>query len=44
MVTMVSFRQKLLPEAIVKYTTHLGLDLEFPELANEVFEEDSLHQ
>ena len=23
----------------VKYTTHLGLDLEFPELANEVFEE-----
>ena len=24
----------------VKYTTHLGLDLEFPELANEVFEED----
>ncbi|MDA9751003.1 DUF4115 domain-containing protein [Gammaproteobacteria bacterium] len=26
----------------VKYTTHLGLDLEFPELANEVFEEDKL--
>ena len=24
----------------VKYTTHLGLDLEFPKLANEVFEED----
>ena len=24
----------------VKYTTYLGLDLEFPELANEVFEED----
>ena len=23
----------------VKDTTHLGLDLEFPELANEVFEE-----
>jgi len=28
----------------VKYTTHLGLDLEFPELANEVFEEDKLLQ
>lgn len=28
----------------VKYTTHLGLDLEFPELANEVFEEDKLAQ
>ena len=28
----------------VKYTTHLGLDLEFPELANEVFEEDKLTQ
>ena len=28
----------------VKYTTHLGLDLEFPELANEVFEEDKLVQ
>ena len=28
----------------VKYTTHLGLDLEFPELANEVFEEDKLPQ
>ena len=26
----------------VKYTTHLGLNLEFPELANEVFEEDKL--
>lgn len=28
----------------VKYTTHLGLDLEFPELANEVFEGDKLAQ
>ena len=28
----------------VKYTTHLGLNLEFPELANEVFEEDKLAQ
>ena len=28
----------------VKYTTHLGLDIEFPELANEVFEEDKLPQ
>lgn len=28
----------------VKYTTHLGLDLEFPDLANEVFEEDKLAQ
>ena len=26
----------------VKYATHLGLDLEFPDLANEVFEEDKL--
>ena len=28
----------------VKYITHLGLDIEFPELANEVFEEDRLVQ
>ena len=28
----------------VKYATHLGLDLEFPDLANEVFEEDKLVQ
>ncbi len=28
----------------VKYITHLGLNLEFPELANEVFEEDKLAQ
>ena len=28
----------------VKYTTHLGLDVEFPDLANEVFEEDKLAQ
>ena len=28
----------------IKYTSHLGLDLEFPELANEVFQEDNLAQ
>ncbi len=28
----------------IKYITHLGLDLEFPELANEAFEEDRLAQ